>query len=176
MRYVALLRGINVGGNNLLAKGDLIDCFEKAGMKDVTTFIASGNVLFESSAAQKKLVPKLEAALSKRFNYAARVTLRSHDELERIVTKAPKGFGKSPDAYRYDVIFLFDGVTAEEAVPQLEPKEGVDAVWGGTGVIYFSRLVAKAAQSRLSKVASLPIYKEMTIRNWNTTSKLLALL
>ena len=51
-------------------------------------------------------------------------------------------------------------------------KEGVDRIWAGTGVVYFSRLTSRATQSRLSRVASMPIYKQMTIRNWNTTTKL----
>jgi uncharacterized protein (DUF1697 family) len=49
---------------------------------------------------------------------------------------------------------------------------GVDGVHAGTGVLYFSRLIAKATQSRLNKIISSPIYPSVTIRNWNTTTKL----
>ena len=55
-------------------------------------------------------------------------------------------------------------------------KPGVDQAHPGPGVLYFSRLIAKATSSRLGKVVALPIYKSMTIRNWNTTTKLLQLL
>ena len=55
-------------------------------------------------------------------------------------------------------------------------KQGVDQAHAGTGVLYFSRLISKASQSQLSRLVSLPIYKSMTIRNWNTTTKLLQLL
>jgi uncharacterized protein (DUF1697 family) len=52
----------------------------------------------------------------------------------------------------------------------------VDRIWAGSGVVYFSRLTTRATQSRLSRLVSLPIYKDMTIRNWNTTLKLVELL
>jgi uncharacterized protein (DUF1697 family) len=52
----------------------------------------------------------------------------------------------------------------------------VDRIWAGSNVVYFSRLTSRATQSRLSRVVSLPIYKDMTIRNWNTTTKLVELL
>ena len=55
-------------------------------------------------------------------------------------------------------------------------KEGVDRAFAGKGVLYFSRLVAKATQSQMGKIVGLPVYKSMTIRNWNTTTKLLALM
>jgi uncharacterized protein (DUF1697 family) len=55
-------------------------------------------------------------------------------------------------------------------------KEGVDAAWAGPGVVYTSRVAAKATQSRMSRIVALPIYKSVTIRNWNTTTKLLALM
>jgi uncharacterized protein (DUF1697 family) len=49
----------------------------------------------------------------------------------------------------------------------------VDAIWAGSGVVYFTRLIAKASQSRLSRVTGMPLYQQLTIRNWNTTTKLL---
>ena len=59
---------------------------------------------------------------------------------------------------------------------RLPTREGVDRAWLGTGVLYVDRLAARAAQSRLSKVASMPMYQHMTIRNWRTTTELLRLL
>ena len=52
-------------------------------------------------------------------------------------------------------------------------KEGVDQAFAGNGVLYFSRLISKAAQSRISRIITMPVYQSMTIRNWNTTTKLL---
>lgn len=177
MRYLALLRGINVGGNNLIKMVALKACFESLGFKDVVTFIQSGNVVFSSSErGTEALCVKIETALSKTFGYVASVVLLTHSELERIVRSAPKGFGTKPAAYRYDVLFLKKSLTAKDALNTVPLKEGVDEVSAGTGVLYFSRLLSKAAQSRMSRIVSLPMYKQITIRNWSTTQKVLALM
>ena len=102
--------------------------------------------------------------------------LCSHAKLEQVVRRAPKGFGGQPAKFRYDVIFLKEPATAAEALKSVKTKEGVDQAFAGPDVLYFSRLTAKAAQSQLSRIISLPIYQSMTIRNWNTTTKLLALM
>ncbi|HVR19008.1 MAG TPA: hypothetical protein VMS65_04915, partial [Polyangiaceae bacterium] len=78
--------------------------------------------------------------------------------------------------FRYDVIFLKEPLTAALAMKSVRTKEGVDRAFAGKRVLYFSRLVAKATQSQLGKLVGLPVYKSMTIRNWNTTTKLLALM
>lgn len=175
--FVALLRGINVGGNNLIKMNELKRCFEKQGFENVRTFIASGNVLFEhGGAAAPKLARGIEAALERAFDYRASIVLRSSKQMRDIVADAPEDFGKETAKYRYDVLFLKEPLTARVALKSVRTKEGVDEVFAGKGVLYFSRLVAKAAQSQLSKLVMLPIYKSMTIRNWNTTTKLVALL
>jgi uncharacterized protein (DUF1697 family) len=176
-RYVALLRGINVGGNNLIKMAALKACFEAHGFADVATYIASGNVLFTSpETGSAKLATRVEAALCGTFDYQASVVLRSHKEMRAIVTRAPKGFGAEPGKYRCDVIFLKPPLTAAAALKDVPMKPGVDEASAGAGVLYFSRLASKASSSRLGKVVSMPMYKNMTIRNWNTTSALLRLL
>lgn len=177
IKYLALLRGINVGGKNLIKMADLKTCFEKMGFSDVKTYIQSGNVLFTSPEKNKsKLTEKLEAGLAKNFNYPIRVVLITHQQLKEVVKKAPTNFGQEPDKYRYDVIFLKEPINAQEAIKNVRIKEGVDQADGGKSVLYFSRLISKATQSYLNKIIALPIYKEMTIRNWNSTTKLLALM
>jgi uncharacterized protein (DUF1697 family) len=175
-RYVALIRGINVGGNNLIKMADLKACFERGGLKDVATYIQSGNVLFCSPESESALSPRLEAAIKSSFKCQAAVCLRTQKQMEDIVRRAPAGFGKQPDKYRYDVIYLLPGVTAAMAMKSVKLREGVDQAHAGTGVLYFSRLISKASQSLLSKLITQPVYKSMTIRNWNTTTKLLDLM
>jgi uncharacterized protein (DUF1697 family) len=178
INYIALLRGINVGGKNIIKMADLKACFEKSGLENVATYIQSGNVLFETAAPNPiQLLTQLEVDLSRTFPpYQARLVLCSHSQLQQIVASAPAGFGSQPEQYRYDVFFLRQSLTAAETVKQVPTKVGVDELWAGPGVIYFARLMAQASQSQLNKLIGLPIYQEMTIRNWNTTSKLLALL
>jgi uncharacterized protein (DUF1697 family) len=157
---------------------DLKACFEASKLENVATFIQSGNVLFEAAEKDSaELVKKIEQTLSKTFSpYQARIVLCSHAKLREIVRKAPKGFGNQPQKYRYDVIYLREPLTAAEAMKSVLTKAGVDEAFAGSGVLYFSRLIAKAAQSRLARIVGLPVYKDLTIRNWNTTSKILALM
>jgi uncharacterized protein (DUF1697 family) len=172
-RYVALLRGINVGGNNIIRMADLRACLEADGLDDVRTYIQSGNVLFAGSGSAATLTARLERTLSKEFGYEATVAVRSARQLRAIVDGAPKGFGADRERYRSDVIFLMPPLTPARAIADVPTREGVDRAWTGPGVLYFDRLTAKASQSRLSKIVSLPIYRSLTIRNWATTCKLL---
>ena len=175
--YLTLLRGINVGGNNIIKMAALKACFEGMGFKEVATYIQSGNVLFATAEKNAgKLTEKIEKALSKQFNYKSRVVVVMHDQLKEAVKGAPKGFGSDSIKYRYDVIFLKEPFTAREAIKQVTITEGVDRAYAGKDVLYFSRLTSRAAQSNLPRIVQKPVYQSMTIRNWNTTTKLLALM
>ena len=146
------------------------------GLEDVATYIQSGNVLFRASGSGSALAPRIEKMLSKTFDYRASVVLRSHAQMRSIVEGAPTGFGADPAAYRYDVIFLKEPLTANAVLKKVPTREEVDEVHAGRGVLYFSRLISRAAQSRFYRVFSMPIYQSMTIRNWNTTTKLLRMM
>jgi uncharacterized protein (DUF1697 family) len=175
--YVALLRGINVGGKNLISMPSLKACFEANGFDDVTTYIQSGNVLFGSSETRPgELARRIEEMLAATFDYIPTVVVRSRKQMRAIIDRAPKGFGSQPGKYRYDVIFLKEQLTARTAMKSVPTKPGVDTAHAGTGVLYFSRLTSKATQSQLSKLISSPIYSRITIRNWNTTTKLLGMM
>jgi uncharacterized protein (DUF1697 family) len=173
-RYVALLRGINVGGQNLIKMLELKACFEKQGFRGVATY---GNVLLTAGESGRgQLVRRIEAALGRTFDYRASVVLRSRQEMRDIVERAPKGFGAHPARYRYDIIFLKAPLTASTAMKRVRTREGVDQAHAGDGVLYFSRLISRASQSQLSRLVSLPIYQSMTIRSWPTTTTLRRLL
>jgi uncharacterized protein (DUF1697 family) len=102
--------------------------------------------------------------------------VKSQAELRKIVANAPERFGAAPARYRYDVIFLKQPLSAAAALKTVPARPGVDRVYGGPGVLYFSRLISKAAQSQLPKLVALPVYQRMTIRNWRTTTALLRML
>jgi uncharacterized protein (DUF1697 family) len=175
--YAALLRGINVGGNHVIKMTDLQVCFEDLGFLNVRTFIQSGNVIFSADGSEKtKLTAQIEDALSRTFSYNSSVVMRSYEELSDIVLHAPQGFGSEPDTYRYDVIFLKEPLTPSEVMHKVSIKEGVDWAYAGSSVLYFTRLISKAAQSHLTRINSSPLYQSMTVRNWNTTIKLLKLM
>lgn len=175
-RYVALLRGINVGGRNKVAMADLREAFEDDGAHDVATYIQSGNVLFGSDAPAASLEDRIEGFLERRFGIPLVVVVRSHAQLRNVVAKAPEGFGSEPDTYHSDVLFLKAPLTARQAMAVVARREGVDEAWPGTGVLYFARLSARRTQSRMSSIVGTPEYQRMTIRSWSTTTKLLDLL
>lgn len=173
MTYICLLRGINVGGKNIIKMADLRDCLTNLGLENVNTYIQSGNIVFDSKITDKQALSKqIEDAINEQFGFLPPTLLLSKEDLDKAINQAPKSFGSKPEKYRYDVIFLFPEVSAKEALDQIEAKEGVDTVNSGDVAIYFSRLVAKATQSKLSKIIKKPIYQKITIRNWRTTNKL----
>ena len=174
-QYLALLRGINVGGKNLVSMTELRAAFESMRLADVATYINSGNVLFRAPRQRAdELSSRIEAGLTERFGIELKIVLLTRAQLENVIDGAPPGFGDP--AYRCDVIFLRKPLTVKWVFGLLELKEGVDQAWPGKGVVYFSRLDAKASSSRLTKFVAMPEYKEVTVRSWSTTKKLAALM
>ena len=175
--WLALLRGINVGGRNVIRMAELRECFGSEGFHDVVTYIQSGNVIFRSASTRPgALTARIEGMLAAAFDYRAKVTLRSREQMRAVVEGAPEGFGVWPDVHRYDVLFLMPPLTAADAMEHVSTRSGVDEGWAGEGVLYFSRLIARASRSHLSRLASMPVYQSMTIRNWKTTTRLLQLM
>jgi uncharacterized protein (DUF1697 family) len=172
-RYCALLRGINVGGNNIIKMIDLKRSFENNGFKNVETYIQSGNVIFSSDEKNmENLTLQIEEKLSKDFSYQSKIILLNEAFLKRVVENIPEGFGVEPDLYRYDVLFPKLPLTSSEVLTVLTCKDGVDSAIDKNEVIYFSRFGEKSSQSQLSKFVTSTLYKQVTIRNWNTTKKL----
>lgn len=176
--FLILLRGINVGGKNKVPMAALKECLEGLGFFDVSTFIASGNVVLTSDRQADEIAAQIEAALPKAFDLDSeivKVLVLTRDQLQAAVDARPKGFGDQPDKYHHDMIFLM-GIEAAEAMPIFNPRDGVDRVWPGNGVVYSERLSAQRTKSRLSSMMTSPLYKSMTIRSWSTTVKLVEML
>ena len=176
--YVVLIRGINVGGKNKVPMAELKQCLEGLGFSDVSTYIASGNAFLKSDKSAEKVQALIEEALPKHFKLDSeliKVLVLNRKQLQSVVDNRPKGFGDDPATYYSDAIFLM-GLKSADVMPLFSPREGVDVVWPGDGVVYSQRLGELRVKSRLSKIIGTPEYKSMTIRSWNTTTKLLELL
>ena len=171
-RYVALLRGINVGGRNLIAMAALREAFEADGHRAVSTYIQSGNVLFESEAPRQSLEARIETMLEARLGKAITVVVRSRPQLRAVVDKAPPGFGEEPAKYHSDVLFLKPSLSSRQVMRTVQLQDEVDQLWAGTGVVYFARLSERLAESRISKFVSTPEYQLVTMRSWTTTVRL----
>jgi uncharacterized protein (DUF1697 family) len=176
---VILLRGINVGGKNNLSMAALKECLEELGYADVATYINSGNVIADSKKSATAVEAEIEKVLPAKFKLDSeliRVLALSKATFKAMVDGRPKGFGDEPGKYHSDAIFLMRDIKLKDAVGVFDPREGVDAFWPGKGVIYHRRLSAERTKSKLNKVLATPFYKSMTIRSWQTTEKLLAML
>lgn len=175
--YIILIRGINVGGKNKVSMAALKEHLIEAGFSNVITYINSGNVIIRSDKSPKIIKDISEKILIDHFASDAepiKVLVLTHKELETIIKNKPKNFGESPEKYHSDAVFVID-IPTSDALAVFDPREGIDMIWPGNGVVYSQRLSAERTKSRLNKIIGTPAYKSMTIRNWNTTTKLLEL-
>lgn len=172
--YVVLLRGVNVGGKNSVSMAGVRDCLEELGFSRVSTYAPSGNLLFDSDKGGSEIQALIEGALPKRFaldDELVRALVLTGDQLQAVVDDRPTGFGERPAEYHSDAIFLM-GIDSSQAMRVFDPREGVDRVWAGDGVIYSQRLSSLRTKSRLSRIIGTPEYRSVTIRSWSTTMKL----
>ena len=174
MRYVALLRGINVGGHAVIRMADLSSCVAELGYEGVRTYIASGNVLFESSGRPAHLEAELEQALEQRFELPIRVAVRSAREVARIVDAVPPAWVGAANL-RVMVGFLMRGTSAASAARLVRPREGVDELLAAPGALVWATPRNALMRSGM-RLAGTPLYREMTLRNLNTALKLAELL
>lgn len=178
MKYLCLLRGVNVGGKNTVSMADLKTHLQASGFENVSSYINSGNILLESDLSAPNVARHVEQVIVKNFKLDSeliKVRALTADELAAIIQEAPKGFGAQPDTYHSDIAFMLDEPPAD-LLKVTSPQPEVDKVWEGKSVVYFQRVSALRTKSRMSRIASAPIYKSITIRSWSTTIKLLALL
>jgi uncharacterized protein (DUF1697 family) len=176
MKYVALLRGINVGGNNAVKMSDLKVAFEKLGHTSVRTYINSGNVVFESNEKSiAKLTKDLEEVISSTFTYEARVLVKSHPQMKVIVENVPEEWNTRTDIRCY-VSFIMEPVQMEDAVKEVDLRDGIDFLKVGPGALYMTTMVSGLTKSAFNKLIGKKVYQDMTMRNYNTTKKILGLM
>ena len=172
-QYVALLRGINVGGNVLIKMSDLKIELEKAGLKNVVTILASGNIIFESNEKDThKLAEKVEAALEKKYKRKIRAIVRHLDDLRQLEKAKPfKGIEVTKDTRLY-VTFL-DKKPAEH----LKTTSEFFRVLKTSPFAVCSVLVLTPKRGTLDLMSSLEKHygRDITTRNWNTVQKILKL-
>jgi uncharacterized protein (DUF1697 family) len=176
VRYVALLRGINVGGKTLIKMADLKTCIEDLGLENVSTYIASGNVLFDSRARDAARLEKtIERAVEQRFRLPVKVVVLDRAGFARIVKAIPKSW-LGDQTLRANVAFVRRGTDADKVVRELEPDAAVEEVKAINGAILWATKRNALNRSVMRKLIGGAAYKELTVRNLNTTLKLQELL
>jgi uncharacterized protein (DUF1697 family) len=173
--YVALLRGINVGGKNALAMKDLARLFTEAGCTDVSTYIQSGNVICKTSASAARDLPtRIHRAIEGHSGLRVPVVLRTAKELAATTQSNPflKGAG---DAELLHVAFLADAPDAAR-LKTLDPLRSAPDEFVVIGRDVFLRLPNGVARSKLTNAYfDSKLATTSTLRNWRTVLKLLEL-
>jgi uncharacterized protein (DUF1697 family) len=176
VRHVALLRGINVGGNTLVKMADLKTCFEELGFDAVSTYIASGNVLFESDEDDAaELAETIEAALEQRFEMPMKVVALDQRAYARIVKAIPEHW-IGDASLRANVAFVRRATDAKAIVRELDPDPAIEEVKAVKGAILWATSRDSLNRSVMRKLIGGAAYKELTVRSLNTTLKLHQLL
>jgi uncharacterized protein (DUF1697 family) len=165
-KYVIFLRGINVGGANILRMSDLKAICEKLGYKAVRTYIQSGNVIFESALAERTLVGKLETALRKRMGRPIAVTCRTVGELRRVLDNNP--FPEAEPA-RVGIMFLSEKV-GKAFLAGFSTTTGEEVKAGKREVYVYYPIGMGRSKLKVPKAA-----EKGTIRNTNTVRKIIEL-
>lgn len=174
--FVALLRGVNVGGQNLLSMSALKASFEKLGFHEVTTYINSGNILFKTAETDaRKLERKIERMLARDYQLKCKVVVRSFAEIARLMENLPARWN-GDKSRKYNVIFLRHSIDSEKVLEDLAPKPWIETVIYRPGTLLWSARISDLNRSSMLKLSSQKIYQEMTLRNPNTTRKLFELM
>lgn len=176
MICVALLRGINVGGKNKVDMKRLKAAFEDAGMSSVRTYINSGNVIFSSNnRSRTRLTEALEDAIARTFGFTIRVLVRDLKSMRAVVGALSQTW-VNDDTMKCDVMFLWDDVARPSVIEELPVKPEIEEVKYVAGALIWRVDRKNVTRSGLMKLVGTPLYKRMTIRNCNTTRKLLELM
>jgi uncharacterized protein (DUF1697 family) len=169
MRYVALLRGINVGGKNMIKMEKLREVFAKLGFENVKTYINSGNIAFDTKkTADDKLAEKIAGAIKKEFGFNISTMVRPADELGDIVAKNPY-VGQFDDDRYCHVFFLEKELTPEQEASLLEQANEDELIAVNGRTVYYM-LKISILDSALGKgFLDKKLKVTNTARNWRTT-------
>jgi uncharacterized protein (DUF1697 family) len=174
--FVALLRGVNVGGNSMISMRALKESFEATGFTNVATYINSGNIIFTTKENDaRKLERKIEQMLSRNHQLGSKVVVRSLAEMEKLVKNLPPSWD-GDSKWRYNVIFLRHSIDSEKILADLPIKSDIEEIFYRPGTVLWSAQASEASRSNMVKLSSRKIYQNMTIRNLNTTRKLYELM
>ena len=173
MVYVALLRGINVGGKKRVEMARLRESFERMGFSDVRTYINSGNVIFRHVRAPSE--KSIEKALQSEFGFEIAVVVRDRENIAAVVEALPDDWINDA-TMKSDVMFLWPHVDGPEVLDQVPVKPGIDDVKYVDGALLWRVDRADATRSGMMKIVGTELYRQMTVRNCNTVRKLAALM
>ena len=176
MVYVALLRGINVGGNNMVSMKSLKENFERLGFQHVRTYINSGNVVFSSPETDPAVLEeRIDRMLERTYRLKGRTVVRTKRDIAAVVKALDKEDTSNPE-WKCNVIFLRRAVDPKRTLKSIALQTEIERVVCCPGTWIWFATVAGFSRSAMMKIGRTPLYQEMTIRNVNTTRAVLALM
>lgn len=167
MKYIALLRGINVGGTRKVEMKRLRTLFESLGYTNVSTYLNSGNVLFESNINQEIVQKEIPKKLENEFGFIIPTLIKNQEEVKSIAKAIPNEW-ENNSKQKTDVAYLFSEIDSKGIINELPvKKEFIDVIYV-KGAIIWNVQRKDYNKSHLNKIVSLKQYQLMTIRNVNT--------
>ncbi len=178
-KYVALLRGINVGGNKKVPMAELKKVLEKSGLINVKTLLASGNVVFshrdgfpESNSNILQLQTLIPSIIEKEFGFPVPALLRTHKEIEKIIELNPFKEIKVTPQIRLYVTFLSENSKDKSSITYISPDKSFKIISSFDRTVFsildLSISNTPEAMNMLEKIYG----KNITTRNWNTILKI----
>ena len=167
MRYIALLRGINAGGNKKVEMKKLKVLFESLGYVNVSTYINSGNIIFQSIENKDSVSVNVRKSLKREFGFEIRVLVKTEKEMQKIAAAIPADWHNDAKQ-KTDVAYLFADVDTKKIIDELPIKKEFVDVRYLKGAIFWNVKRKDYNKSHLNKIISHESYQSMTVRNVNT--------
>lgn len=167
MKYIALLRGINVGGNNKIEMKKLKVLFEGLGYAEVQTYINSGNVIFSSAKGRDTILKEVTVGLKKTFGYELGILIKTQQEMRKIAEAIPENW-QNDEKQKTDVAYLFPELDSKNILNELPVNREFIDVRYVKGALFWNIDRKNYNKSRINKIIGQKIYQLMTLRNVNT--------
>lgn len=175
MKYVALVRGINVGGNHRVPKTEFKTVLESLGFKDVLIYLNSGNAVFSS---ERDPAPSdIQTALERHFGFSIPTLVLSANKIKAIAAAIPNDWtndAPKPDksGQKSDVLYLFDEINNSDIVEKLGHEPEIESMMYIDGAVITNITRLNQGKGSLQKLVGTKLYASVTIRNINTAKKL----
>ena len=169
--FIALLRGINVGGNPLKMRR-LVEICDELGLRNVTTLLQSGNVVFDSDETSAGLSVRMERALAGETRLPVSVIVKSAAQMKKVVAANPFAGDAAIDPYTLHVTFLSEPATKDSLKKLAGINAGMDKFRATSQEIYLHCPMGYGSTKLSNKTIENLLKMKTTTRNWNTTNKL----
>ncbi len=171
MRYIVLLRGINVGGNHKVVMKELREYVEALNFVNVSTYLNSGNLLFDSEESAQDVKKKITEMFSSTYDFDIPILIKTQQQIKAIEYAIPKNW-YNDEVHKTDVAYLFSEADLPEIIDELPIKKEFVDIRYVQGALFYRVARADYNKSQLNKIIGHKLYKLMTIRNINTARKL----